>query len=158
MRALFRLRAGRGFRAAGAGRKVSAHGAGTGECAALRHGNEPPFSFRLRRKENGRSRSKEKALWCPQLALTGQLWTRHGVPERDRWWSVLNSALGAGLILLNLSVFSHANRNCEVGQRLKGPASLLLSRPVGLSVFPSPVFHWFLLPRSCCNMVVQRVR
>ena len=26
-------------------------------------GNEPPFSFRLRRKENGRSRSKEKALW-----------------------------------------------------------------------------------------------
>ena len=25
-------------------------------------GNEPPFSFRLRRKENGRSRSKEKAL------------------------------------------------------------------------------------------------
>ena len=29
-------------------------------------GNEPPFSFRLRRKENGRSRSKEKAL-CVQI-------------------------------------------------------------------------------------------
>ena len=28
----------------------------------MRRGNEPPFSFRRRRKENGRSRSKEKAL------------------------------------------------------------------------------------------------
>ena len=45
---------------------MPAHGAGTGGCTALRCGNEPPFSFRLRRKENGRSRSKEKAL-CVQI-------------------------------------------------------------------------------------------
>ena len=28
------------------------------------------------------------------------------------------------------------------------PASLLLSRAAALPVFPSPVFHWFLLPRG----------
>ena len=53
---------------------------------------------------------------------TGQLWTRRGVPERDRWRSRLNSALGAGTALLNFLVFSHANGNCKAGQGLKGPA------------------------------------
>ncbi len=69
----------------------------------------------------------------------GQLWTRRGVSERNRWWSRANSALGAGMVLLNLSVFSHANRNCEVGQRLKGPAA-----PVAAAL-------WFLAEAPACG-------
>ena len=42
-----------------------------GYLAGIR-GNEPPFSFRSRRKENGRSRSKEKAPWCPAFPLWGK--------------------------------------------------------------------------------------
>ena len=108
-------------------------------CKCPLTGNEPPFSFRLRRKENGRSRSKEKALWCPQLAPMGQVWTRRGVPERDRWRSRLDSALGAGLILLNVLVLCHANGNCEAGQRPKGPA------------VPFAAALWFLAEALACE-------
>ena len=41
---------------AGEGQKVAAHGAEAGECAAFRHGNEPPLS------------SKETALYSSCLA------------------------------------------------------------------------------------------
>ena len=64
-----RLRAGTGW---------PAHGAGTGDCAALRRGNEPPFPFRLRRKENGRSRSKEKALRRINLTRMCQVDRKYG--------------------------------------------------------------------------------
>ena len=49
--------------------KGAACGRGRGNAPLCGAGNEPPFSFRLRRKENGRSRSKEKAHWCPNPAL-----------------------------------------------------------------------------------------
>ena len=45
-------------------------------------GNEPPFSFRLRRKENGRSRSKEKALGR-KTARCALFAYDTGVPARD---------------------------------------------------------------------------
>ena len=44
-------------------------------------GNEPPFSFRLHRKENGRSRSKEKALLCPKPARSGRFGRVRGLCE-----------------------------------------------------------------------------
>ena len=42
----------------------------------------PPFSFRRRRKENGRSRSKEKTLWCPKPALWAGLDQYGGIRSR----------------------------------------------------------------------------
>jgi len=70
---------------------------------------------------------------------SGQLWTRRGVPERDRWWSRFDPALGAGTALLNLLALRHANRNCEAGQRLKGPAA-----PVAAAL-------WFLAEAPACG-------
>ncbi len=82
---------------------------------------------------------QKKGALVSTVGPSGQLWTRRGVPERDRWWSMLDSALGAGAALLNLLALRHANWNCEVGQRLKGPAALVAAA------------LWFLVEVSACG-------
>ena len=44
----------------------------------------PPFSFRLRRKENGPCTVQKKSRWGPNLRpQRAQVWASTGVPERD---------------------------------------------------------------------------
>ena len=59
-----------------------------------------------------------------KTALMRLICLKYGGPRKRPWWSLSDSVLGAGPVLLNLSVLRHANRNCCVGQRPQGPAAL----------------------------------
>ncbi len=93
-----------------------------------------------------RARWKRKNVWAVPLDTAVSNGTaKRGVPERDRWRSRLDPALGAGAVLLNLLVLSHANGNCGDGQKLKGPAApvaaalcVLAEMPAGVQSKPVP--------------------
>ena len=97
------------------GRRGAACGRGRGNAPLCGAGNEPPFSFRLRRKENGRSRSKEKALWCPNPALWAGLDKYGGRASRcDR---NLRACTGCAWALRNRE---SASPHLRAGVRLSG--------------------------------------
>ena len=89
---------------------------------------------------------EKKGAWA-QNGASRLICLKYEGPRKRPWWSLSDSALGAGPVLLNLLAFCHANRNCEDGQKSEGPA-FLFALPASLSATWAVAEEHFEMVRS----------